>query len=300
MKQGVDSTVIGSYPVDINRNRLIHDYFNGVMPSFKPVVKKAVSEMVSAGITLVSDGQTRDPFIHIFARGLKGCRIRKRAEVISTVEHTHPITLNDLAFVRSFLPKHVRLLGLLVGPHTLSESVDNQFYEDKKQLAFDIAAALNKEACAIQSVVDMISIDEPFFVNSYPEYTMDLIKEVRVNVDCPIRLHACGDISDHVSDFVDLPVDVLSHEFAASPQLFDVFKEYESKKNICLGSVRSDQVRVESVKQIIDHVSIAKEVFGDQIIQIAPDCGLRLLPESVAFKKLQHIEQARELIYGKK
>jgi 5-methyltetrahydropteroyltriglutamate--homocysteine methyltransferase len=298
MNNSIETTVIGSYPVAIDTSSLMQSYYQGIIPSWKPYIEKAVTSMKNAGITLISDGQTRDPFIHIFIRGLGGCRIRQRAEVIGPIFHNKSITANDLAFVRSILPASSKVLGLLVGPFTLSESVVNSFYSDKKQLAFDFAEALKMEALCIEPYVDMISVDEPFFSNVFPEYAKELISIITKPLSCPTRLHSCGNVSSIISDLVDFPVSILSHEFKATPILFDVFQEYPSSMGICLGSVRSDNQCIESVEEIEKHIQRGKEVFGTQLKQIAPDCGLRMLPSDIAFKKLRNLVQAGENLYG--
>jgi 5-methyltetrahydropteroyltriglutamate--homocysteine methyltransferase len=292
-------TVIGSYPVKVNRTDLMQSYFqNQTLPSWKPYIKQAAKDMIQAGVKLVSDGQTRDPFMTIFTRGFSGCQVRERTLVIEPVEFTHPVTLEDLQFVRSFLPEDRKLLGLLVGPHTLSQSVVDEFYHDEKDLAFAFAEALRLEAEAIEPVVDMISVDEPFYANGFPEYASDLIAHVTKNLRCPTRLHACGDVRSIVPLLLDLPVDVLSHEFMATPKLFDVFKDQDcSKKGICLGSVRSDQDQVESVDEIVTHINHAIDVFDDRIAQISPDCGLRLLPRDSAFEKLSQLQKAIHVVF---
>jgi 5-methyltetrahydropteroyltriglutamate--homocysteine methyltransferase len=292
-------TVIGSYPVQINRMNMMDSYFQDLsLPSWNPYIKQAVDQMVDSGVHLVSDGQTRDPFMTIFTRGFKGCQVRERTEIINQIEFTQPITLSDLKYVRSILPKDTLLLGLLVGPYTLSQSVIDQFYQDEKDLAFAFAEALRKEAEHIQPFVDMISVDEPFFANMFPEYAHELIKKVLTNISCPTRLHACGDVTGIVSSLLDLPVDVLSHEFSATPSLFDSFADYPNeKKKICLGSVRSDQERIETVEEIVNHISRGFDLFGDHLVQIAPDCGLRLLPQQNAFMKLKRLDEAIKVAY---
>jgi len=297
MNDQVNTTVIGSYPIPIDLQQLMDSYFHAKTPSWNPVILQAVDDMVTAGVDLISDGQTRDPFLHIFIRGLQGCRIRARAEVIGPILFDAPINTGDLEFVRSFLPRRIKLLGLLIGAHTFSESVVDHFYHDKKQLAFDVADALAQEAHAMEPFVNMISIDEPSYANSFPEYAAELIDRMKRYVRCPIRLHACGDISSIASSVVDLPVDVLSHEFAASPQLFDVFCEYESKKHFCVGVVRSDDAMVEPVSLIHERMMKARDVFGDHIAQFSPDCGLRMLPRKIAFLKLQHLVKTARKMY---
>ena len=69
-------------------------------------------------------------------------------------------------------------------------------------------------------------------------------------------------------------------------------------KNIFLGSVRSDNPRVESVDEIVEHINKGIDVFGDKISQIAPDCGQRMLPRDVALQKLKNLVKAGEEVYG--
>ena len=298
MKHKIKTCVIGSYPVHVDAMDFMNGYFDQNEVSWNKYIESAVSDMVNAGIDIVSDGQTRDPFIQIFTRQLKGCRVRDRTEIINKVEYDDPITVEDQKYVRSLIPKDKELIGLLTGPYTLTKSCVDLFYNDEKKLAFDFAYALRKEAEILQKHVDMISIDEPFFSNDMPEYGKDLIEIITKDLSCTTRLHACGDVSNVVTELLEIPVDVLSHEFKASPQLFDVFKEYSFSQKICLGSVRSDDTRVEPVNEIIEHVKNGIDIFEDKICQIAPDCGQRLLPRDVAFQKLKNLVKAGEQING--
>jgi len=294
----VKTTVIGSYPVKIESMELMNGYFNQSEISWDKYIKSAVNDMINAGIEMISDGQTRDPFVNIFTRKLKGCRIRDRTEIIDKVEYDRPITVEDQKYVRSLIPKDRQLIGLITGPYTLTSSSVDLFYNDEKELAFDFAYALKQEAQMLQKHVDMISIDEPFFSMGLPEHGKELIQIITKGLSCPTRLHVCGDVSKIVPEVLEMPVDILSHEFKASPKLFDVFKQYKTSKNICLGSVRSDNSRVESVNEIIEHIKKGIDVFGDKISQLAPDCGQRMLPRDVAFQKLKNLVKAGEEVYG--
>lgn len=294
----VKTCVIGSYPVIVDNLNLMGGYFDQTQVTWNKYIKNAVDDMVKAGIQMVSDGQTRDPFVNIFARKLKGCRIRDRVEIIDKVEYDGPITVEDLKYVKSVLPKDRELIGLLTGPYTLTKSSVDLFYDDEKELAFDFANALKQEAQNLQKYVDMISIDEPFFSMGVPEYGKDIIRIITDDLSCPTRLHACGDVSGIIPELIEMPVDVLSHEFKASPKLFDAFSQYNFSKNICLGSARSDNTKVESVEEIVTHIKKGIDTFGDKISQLAPDCGLKLMPQEVAFQKLKNLVIAGEKIYG--
>ena len=277
---------------------LMYGYFNGEEVSWDKYIQYAVSDMVNAGLDIVSDGQTRDPFVQIFTRKLAGCRIRARTEIVDKVEYNAPITLKDQKYARNLIPDDKGLTGVLTGPYTLSKSCINLYYNDEKDLAFDFAHALKQEAKVLQKHVDMISIDEPFFSNETPDYGKELIETITKDIYCPTRLHACGNVSDIIPELLEMPVDILSHEFKASPQIFDVFKEYTFPQKICLGSVRSDNTRVESVEEIMEHTKKGIELFGEKIVQLAPDCGQRLLPRNVAFQKLKNLVKVGEKING--
>lgn len=295
----IKTCVIGSYPVLVDTMNLMKSYYDQKNNySWDEYIKSAVMDMVNAGVDIVSDGQTRDPFIQIFARKLKGCRIRNRVEIIDKIEHTDTIIVDDQKYVKTLLPNDKLLKGVLTGPFTMSKSCVDMYYKDEKQIAFDFAYALREEAIQLQKYVDMISIDEPFFSNEMPEYGKELIGIITKKISCPTVLHACGDVSPIIPSLIEMPVDILSHEFKASPQLFNGFKKYSFPQKICLGSVRSDDPRVESVEEIEKHIRKAIEVFNGKIIQVSPDCGQRLLPKQIAYQKLENLVKAGRIING--
>ena len=276
----------------------MRDYFAEQQSSWAPYIEAAIHDMTSAGVSYVSDGQTRDPFIQLFTRKMKGCRIRERTEIIGPIQYQSPITVQDQIYAKRLLPRQVGLIGVLTGPYTLTKSSIDSFYHDEKEIAFDFAQALRKEAELLTKHVDFISIDEPVFSNELPEYAPELIQIITKGISCSTRLHVCGDVSDIIPQLVDMPVDILSHEFKASPHLFEAFLEYPCKKNICLGAVRSDDVVVESVVDIIAHIKKALAIFDGNVVQIAPDCGQRFLPRQIAFQKLKNLAAAGEILNG--
>lgn len=298
MSKKVQTAVIGSYPIQLYEMEFMRNYFNQTKISWQPYIDQVVSDMIESGVDLVSDGQTRDPFIELFARKLKGCRIRARPEIIDSIAFTTPITVDDQQYLKKKLPDNIEIIGVLTGPYTLTCSCVDLYYHDEKKAAIDFAKALNKEAVLLQKYVNCISFDEPFFSNHFPEYAKELYTIITKDISLPIRLHVCGDVSSIVSDLLEMPVDMLSHEFKASPKLLESFNKYTITKDICLGCVRSDHTHVESVQEICTHIQKATKVFNDNIVQIAPDCGLRMLPRDIALQKLKNLVQAGEKMYG--
>ena len=294
----IATSVIGSYPVFINTMDLMSRYFTQKEIDWNIYISTAVQDITQAGIDIIADGQTRDPFIQLFTRKLKGCRIRDRTEIYEPIEYVQPITVTDQQFVRSLLSPPSQLKGVLTGPYTLTKSCVDLCYHNEKELAFAFAHALHQEAQALLPFVDFISIDEPFFANACPDYAKELLLTITKGLTCPTLLHACGDVAPIIPSLLEMPVDILSHEFKASPHLLNAFKEYSFPHHFCVGAVRSDSIVIEPVQEIVDHVKKAYDLFGDKILQISPDCGQRLLPRTVAYQKLQHLAQAGGIING--
>lgn len=294
----IKTTVIGSYPMEIDNLEFLKKYYKNEPPTWNKYIKKAVDDMVKTGMDIISDGQTKDPFVNIFLRKINGVRIRNRPEVFGKIEFKTPITVDDIKYIKNFIPKEKKIVGIITGPYTLMKSCVDLYYNDEKKLCFDLAKVLQKEVMLLEKHVDFISCDEPFFSVSFPEYGKELLEIVFKKISIKKRLHVCGDVSSIIPCLLDMPVDILSHEFKAQNSLLDDFKNYSVEKEICLGCVRSDNQRIEDVDEITNHIYNALDVFDGKITQIAPDCGLRLLPRENAFNKLKNLVIAGEKING--
>ena len=87
--KNIETSVIGSYPFSTDNLSIMKNYFTQKpINDWRTVIDTAVNDMVAAGITIISDGQTRDPFIQLFTRKLGGCRIRARTEIIDQLDNT--------------------------------------------------------------------------------------------------------------------------------------------------------------------------------------------------------------------
>ena len=188
------------------------------------------------------------------------------------------------------------LKGIITGPHTMSQSVTDTYYKDEKELAFAFARALNREARALQEVVPILQIDEPFFSVNFIDYATELITKMVEGITIPVALHACGDVAPIFEDLIELPVTILDHEFTANPHLLDAVKGYDFPQMLGFGVVRSDHNLVEPVEWIRKRIESAVEAFGLERVMVDPDCGLRHVDREVAFGKLQNLRVARDRV----
>lgn len=291
------TTIIGSYPLFPSREKIMQNYFHHYRNDiWKPLIQQVLDDLNAAGIDILSDGQTRDPFVQLFTRKLKGCRLRNRVEIIDDIRYSKPITVDDQRYIQSIIPPDKQLKGVITGPYTLTKSCIDLYYHDEQEMAFSFAHALRKEVEELQSSIDILGIDEPFFSVSFPEYAPELIGILTQNISLPTLLHVCGNVLPIIPKIFDLPVNTLSHEFKARPDLFDVFQDFSYPQSVCIGCVRSDDTRIEPVQEIISHIQNALDLLGEKIQYLSPDCGQRSLPRDVAYHKLDNLVQAKEAL----
>ncbi len=94
-------------------------------------------------------------------------RIRNRYDadvpvVVGPVARTHPIYVDDAAFLRGQTKRKVKFT--LPGPMTMVDTLYDAHYRSREKLAWAFAEILNEEARAIEAAgVDVIQFDEPAF-----------------------------------------------------------------------------------------------------------------------------------------
>ncbi|MFO7791361.1 MAG: hypothetical protein R6W73_00060 [Candidatus Saliniplasma sp.] len=290
--QDLITTVVGSYPVKPPNDSLGRSYFEDLDP-FIESIEEAVKAQLDNGIELISDGQTRGGMIEIFADKLKGYRMKKRPEIVSDIEYRVPITVKDQAKIKNGLPDDIGLKGIVTGPWTLVKSSHDLHYEDPKEAVMDTAEALKIEVQELSKVCDVIQIDEPFLSVESSGYAKDAL-ETLLPKDTNTALHVCGDVTDIAEELIEIDVDILDHEFATNPNLFDVYEDISFPQRLAPGVVTTKEP-VEDIKTIKDRIERAVNCFGSEIL-IDPDCGLRNLRKEVAYKKLNNMVKARDVV----
>ena len=71
-----------------------------------------------------------------------------------------------------------------------------------------------------------------------------------------------------------------------------MFTEPEFTADLALGVVDAHTAEVESVEQIKENIEKGFEVVPPERLTISPDCGLKLLPREVAYRKMENMVQA--------
>lgn len=173
----------------------------------RDAVKLAVFDQERAGLQVITDGeQTRQHFVTTFIEGLDGVdavnratvRIRRRYDasvprVVGEVTRTTPVYAEDAKLLRSLTDQKTKIQ--LPGPMTIVDTLQDDHYGDREELAMAFADALNAEAREIAAAgVDMIQFDEPafnVFLDEVGEWGIPALERAIAGVEAVTAVHIC-------------------------------------------------------------------------------------------------------------
>ncbi|MEM7206897.1 MAG: cobalamin-independent methionine synthase II family protein [Pseudomonadota bacterium] len=290
--------------------------------------QEAIEDQVSCGVDIPTDGeQRRENYIHYHCRHLTGVdfvNLTKRVLRDGAYEAELP-TINgrieprgdhfldsDFRIAQSFCEQPVKIT--VPGPVTIMDTTANVHYDSMRDLAFDLADAINYEVRALADAgCQYIQVDEPLFARNV-ERAMDF------GVECLDRcfdgvpdhvtrvMHMCCGYPDkldsvdyHKADrkcYFDLAaavdkssVDQISIEDAHrynDLSLLELFKQ----STVIFGAMAIAKSGVESVDGISSRLKAALDYIDRDRFVVAPDCGLGFLGRDLAMTKLRNMCEA--------
>ena len=168
----------------------------------------AVKLQEEAGLDIVSDGeQARVHFVHGFLANLDGIDFDKKTlmgirgdrykaevpTVTGPIRRKGPVHASEAKAARAHATR--RLKFTLPGPMTLVDTIADEHYGSRPELAFAFAEALNEEARELEAIgIDTIQFDEPAFnvffdeVNDWGIATLERAIE---GLKCETAVHIC-------------------------------------------------------------------------------------------------------------
>jgi 5-methyltetrahydropteroyltriglutamate--homocysteine methyltransferase len=281
------TTVVGSYPV-VKGSGL-----KSLFDPLKSAVETAVSDQITAGIDIISDGQVRGDMIQAFSGKLPGV---KGQDVIGKIQPASgPITVADTRYARS---KSMYVKGIITGPSTLAHGlhISTPMYRNREELALDIAAALAVEARHLEAAgVTLIQIDEPIFSTGIADLAVgkQAVDLIAGAIKTPVCMHVCGNLGNVLDDILKINVNVLDFEFSKNPDNLALFGAKDlSGRMIGYGCVDSSSETVETIPELKKRIEKGVEVFGAKNMLVDPDCGMRMRSREAAFWKLKNMAEA--------
>ncbi|MGI9499774.1 MAG: hypothetical protein ACR2P3_07035 [Geminicoccaceae bacterium] len=222
----------------------------------------------------------------------------------------------DFKVAQSFTDRPIKIT--VPDPTTIMDTTVDRFYRDERQLAFDLADALNFEIRALgEAGCRYIQVDEPLFARNV-ERALDF------GVECLDRcfdgvadgvtrvMHMCCGYPEHLDDeqyhkadpacYFQLAEAVdrstihqISIEDAHRYNDLSLLEKFQTSK-VIFRAVAIAQSRLEPVEQIKERLEEALRHIDQERLIAAPDCGLAMLGRELAMQKLNHLSEAAHLL----
>lgn len=283
----------------------------------------AIHDMEQAGIDIITDGEIRrESYSNRFATALDGIDIQDPAiirtrlgteipvpRVIGKVRRTRPVEVRDMQFLR----RHTTLVAkiTLPGPFTMAQQAKDEHYGDDEALAMDMAAAINAEARDLVTAgADVLQLDEPWVRNDPDAARRFAVKAINRALDgiaIPTVLHVCFGYAAVVPgetkpsgyaflpELADTVASTISIESAQPKIDLGVLKGL-APKNVMLGVLDLSDPNVEAAETVAARIRHGLKYVSPERMIPAPDCGMKYLPRSVAFGKLQALSQGAAMV----
>lgn len=281
----------------------------------------AIRDMEEAGIDTITDGEMRrESYSNRFATALDGidaehpATIETRSgdrvvpRIIGPVRWRGPVEVRDVAFLRAHTDRAIKIT--LPGPFTMAQQAFNEAYDDVDEVVMDFAAAVNQEARALEAAgADVIQLDEPWLRND-PEgarrIAVAAIDAAFAGLSATTAVHMCFGYAavvgaknsnryEFLGELADCSAQQISVE-AAQPKL-DLGQLSElAPKAVLVGVIDLGDPEAETAEVVAQRIRAALAHVPAQRLVPAPDCGMKYLPRSLAFAKLQALSAGAALV----
>lgn len=168
----------------------------------------AVKIQEDAGIDWLTDGeQARQHFVHGFLERVEGIDFVHKVEmgirndrykamvpqVVGPLSLKSRVHADEARTARAHTKRKLKFT--LPGPMTIIDTIADNYYGDRVQMAFGFADLLNEEARNLQADgVDMIQFDEPAFnafMSEVNEWGIEALTRAAQGLTCQTAVHVC-------------------------------------------------------------------------------------------------------------
>jgi 5-methyltetrahydropteroyltriglutamate--homocysteine methyltransferase len=281
-----------------------------------------VQDQVECGVDIPTDGeQRRENYIHYHCRHIEGIdfgkltrKVHRNGAAVAVlptitgriVPKGNHFLDRDFEVAQSCTGRPVKIT--VPGPVTIIDTTANDFYSTERELAFDLADALNFEVRALaEAGCRHIQIDEPLFarnVDAALDYGIECLERCfdGLSDDVTRIMHMCCGYPGHLDDedyekappgnygllakaLDESSVDCVSIEDAHRHNDLELLERF-SRSTIIFGSIAIASTRIETSEEIAARLTSALNHIDNDRLIAAPDCGLMMLGREVAMQKL--------------
>lgn len=293
-------------------------------------LRLSLQEQQHAGVDIVSDGeQTRQHFVTTFIEHLNGVdfenrktvTIRNRYEasvptVIGPVSRTKPVFVEDAKFLRQQTDKPIK--WALPGPMTMIDTLYDDHYQNREQLAWEFAKILNQEAKELEAAgVDIIQFDEPafnVFFDDVNDWGIACLERAIEGLKCETAVHICygygikantdwkktlgSEWRQYEEVFPKLQksnIDIISLECHNSRVPIELLELIRGKK-VMVGAIDVATDTIETAEEVASTLREALKYVDADKLYPCTNCGMAPLSREVARGKLNALSAGAELV----
>jgi 5-methyltetrahydropteroyltriglutamate--homocysteine methyltransferase len=327
----IEASVVGSFPLP----RWLTQ--TASQEAILDAIKATIKDQENVGLDLISDGEIfRSLYCHEktngmidhYAQRLAGIstecprslieRMRNHADleyrdepagvVVEEINHGQLDLRGEFEGSRQLTKQPLKFT--FTGPHMLSRVLINDYYPNLQSLAMAIAKVLSEQVRDIHA--DFLQIDEASIVG-HPqdlEWAIEAINVVATSIPGRSGLHIClgnyggqtvqkGNYEALLPKLLEVGVDAFVLEFARRGyDELKHFAKYDSRIEIGLGVIDIKDLQIESPEMVAKRIETGASIISVDRLHVVPDCGLWMLPRSVALGKLESLVKGRDLFLG--
>ncbi|MBX3528602.1 MAG: methionine synthase [Rhodoblastus sp.] len=293
----------------------------------------SVNEQERCGIDIVTEGeQARQHFVHGFLVGVEGVDFARKKRigirnnryeadcptVVSELRRTGPVHSAEAKAARAATKNKLKFT--LPGPMTIVDTLANEHYRDKVDMAMAFARLLNQEVRELEAIgVDVIQFDEPAFnvyMDEAVQWGIEALHVASEGLRCATAVHICygygieanikwketlgEEWRQYEAIFPALnksAVGGVSLECAGSKVPISLIRLL-SDKQILVGAIDVATSRIETPEEVAAVMREAMQHADSERLQCSTNCGLAPLPRGVAEGKLAALGAGARLLRG--
>jgi 5-methyltetrahydropteroyltriglutamate--homocysteine methyltransferase len=284
-----------------------------------------------AGIDIVGDGeQARVHFVHGFLANLDGIDFAKKTMMgirnnrymaeVPTV--TGPIrrkgSVHGLEARAARENTDRKLKFTLPGPMTIVDTIADEHYGSRADLAMAFAVALNEEAKELEAIgVDVVQFDEPaynVYMAEVADWGIATLERAAEGLGCTTAVHICygygikanidwkhtlGDSWRHYEDTFPVlarsSIDQVSLECRNSRVPMDLIRLLKGK-DVLVGAIDVASDAVETPEEVASVIRAALAFVEPEKLYPCTNCGMAPMSRSVAYGKLAALAAGAALV----
>ncbi len=292
-----------------------------------------MSEQEAAGIDIVTNGeQFREHFVHGFLKHVDGIDWNKMTimgirddrydaevpTVTGPVKRKGRVHSEEAEFTRAHTARKLKFT--LPGPMTICDTIADDHYGRRDDMAMAFAEILNEEATELAALgVDLIQFDEPafnVFLDDVIEWGIEALHRAIEGLPCDTAVHICygygieqnlrwketlgSEWRQYEQIFPALnnsKIDQVSLECANSKvpmSLIGLLKD----KVVMVGAIDVASFEAETPEQVAATVIEAANYISREQIRPCTNCGMAPLPRDLALQKLKALGAGAKLAAG--